>query len=224
MAIACLSLLGITAPAKADIITYILSGTNSGKIGATTFTNALITLSITGNTDAVIGAGSGIFENTGTGTITIGGLGTATVTDPLAIIASAVPNPLGNLGTFPFVLVIALEPPTFDDGKGFGGMGSNALLGYDLTTAFGPVTTSPAGVARPVGAAVHTSLGDLTFVSDITQGSTGTFRAVVTTTPEPSSFVLLATGTVMLVGVRTRRSRKLLRESMRSTPLWPTAQ
>ena len=62
MAIACLSLLGIAAPAKADIITYILSGTNSGKIGATTFTNALITLSITGNTDAVIGAGSGIFD------------------------------------------------------------------------------------------------------------------------------------------------------------------
>jgi hypothetical protein len=206
MAIASLPLFGFSTAAKADIITYILSGTNSGQIGTTTFTNALITLSLTGNTSGVINPQPGIFANFGTGMITISGIGTTTVTDPLEIVASATPNPLGDLGTFPFVLVLALEPPTFDDGQGFGGLGSNGLLGYDLKSAIGPLTAAPGGVARPVGSIVHTALGNLTFTSDLTTTATGTFRAVVTTTPEPSSFVLLIAGTVLVAGVRSRRA------------------
>src|SRR5690348_8984991 len=96
--LASLSLLGISNPAKADVITYILSGINSGQIGSTTFTNALVTLSLTGTTGGVVNVSPGIFENIGTGTITIAGIGTATVTDRLAIFASATPNPLGDLG------------------------------------------------------------------------------------------------------------------------------
>ena len=205
-AVAAVALFGAPRQARADVIVYSISGTASGQIGASTFTNALVTLSLTGNTTGVVTA-LGIFANTGVATISIAGIGTATITDPTAIYASPTPNPLGDLGTFPFVFFGTLDsPPSIDDATGLGGIASNALLGYDLKSAFGPLTTSPAGVGRPLGVIAHTTLGNLTFAQDLAPTSTGTFRAVIVASPEPSSVVLLMTGGVLLIGVRARRA------------------
>jgi hypothetical protein len=197
--------LGLATTARADIITYSIWGTASGQIGATIFSNSLVTISLTGNTTGVVSM-LGAFANPGTTTVNIAGVGTATITDLTAIYASPTPNSIPGLGTFPFVFIGTLDnPPAIDDATGIGAILSNSLLGYDLKSAFGPLTASPAGVGRPTGQIVHTTLGTLSFTSDVSPTSTGTFQAVITTTPEPSSFALLLTGGALLIGVRTRR-------------------
>ena len=107
----------------------------------------------------------------------------------------------------PYILFGTLDPgPVVDLDVSLGAIGSPALLGYDLRTAIGPITAAPGGVGTPLGKVTHTNLGALTFAQDIQPTTVGTFQATVTT-PEPSSFVLLFTGGVMLIGVRARRTR-----------------
>ena len=67
--------------AFADPITYTESATASGTLGATSFIDALITLSVTGNTADVTQLGAVFTDNAGPDAVTLteAGLGTSTL-------------------------------------------------------------------------------------------------------------------------------------------------
>jgi PEP-CTERM motif len=182
-----LALLAVAAvPAMAGQITYTESATATGSLGTQNFRDALLTLTLVGDTSNVTG-GAGFFSNTvGTFTVSIAGVGTATFTDAMEVFdnqgqiaAGFGDNSLGGsvLDTFDAV---------------FGG--------YDLTTAIGPITNSP--FIRPdlsfgtdAGLLVISASGDSTFTA-----STGT--------PEPGTFLLLGLGITSLGMVKMRRAAK----------------
>jgi hypothetical protein len=140
-------------------------------------------------------------------TVTIAGIGTATITDPNAVYSF--PAPIGIADGFPvlpYVIFGTLDhSPALDSFTGFGAQGSNALLGYDLTTSIGPITGSPGGVDYPTRTFLHTTLGNLSFTANITPTGAGTFTAIVT--PEPMSLLLLGSGITMLAGMSRFRAR-----------------
>jgi hypothetical protein len=199
----------------ASPITYNFSGTASGMLGGTAFTNALVQETATGNTANIVsllvgpsGKQVSIFaEPISTVTITIAGLGTTTVTDPSAI--WSVPTPVVITSGFPdlpYVILGTLDnPPALNSITGYGALGSNALLGYDLATSFGPLTASPGSVGYPTGLVVDTSSGNLSFTANIGPTSQGAFTA---TTPEPGSFLIVSSGLALFV-CRFRRASKV---------------
>jgi hypothetical protein len=190
--------------AMAGLITYNFSGTASGMLGGTSFTNALVQETVIGNTANIVsllvgpsGSQISIFaEPVSTVTITIAGLGSTTVTDPSAI--WSVPTPVvidTGFPDLPYVVVGTLDnPPALNSITGYGAIGSNALLGYNLATSFGPLTASPGGIGYPTGLVVDTSRGSLSFTSNVVPTGQGTFSAV---TPEPGSILLLGSGLVL---------------------------
>jgi hypothetical protein len=206
-----MALVGFAAMVEAAPITYLESGIASGTLGGTTFTNALVQVTLSGNTANVVTLTDGtitVFVNLSSlTTVTIAGIGTATITDPNAMYSF--PAPVGIADGFPvlpYVIFGTLDhSPALDSFTGFGGQGSNALLGYDLTTSIGPITGSPGGVDYPTRTFLHTTLGNLAFTENLTPTGTGTFTAIVT--PEPMSLLLLGSGLVMFGGISRFRTR-----------------
>lgn len=199
----------------ASPVTYNFSGIASGTLGGTAFTNALVQETATGNTTnivslmAVVSGNQVSFfaEPVSTVTITIAGLGSTTVTDPSAILA--VPTPVvieSGFPDLPYVYLGTLDnPPALNSTTGYGGIGSNALLGYNLATSFGPLTASPGGIGYPAGLAIDTSRGSLSFTANIVPTGQGTFAATV---PEPGSLLLLGGGLALLACRVGRASKK----------------
>jgi hypothetical protein len=60
--------LGCTTPAHAGPITYALTSTGTGTFGGTPFTDAVVTVTLVGDTSTVIPVGRGLF-NPGTATV-----------------------------------------------------------------------------------------------------------------------------------------------------------
>ncbi len=80
------TLLGIVGNASA--MTYTLQVTGSGNLGGTSFTNAPVTIVLAGDTTVILTmavAGSSYSYSLGTATVTVGGIGTQTFTDQMAI-------------------------------------------------------------------------------------------------------------------------------------------
>ena len=87
-----------------------------------------------------------------------------------------------------------------------------ALLGYDLTTSIGPVSSVLlGGVGYPTDLFVNTTLGALSFAENISSGDqTGTFTATVRVAevPEPTTLLLFGSGVAAAAARARRRARR----------------
>lgn len=218
VAAAAFVLFGYQAPAKADTITYVQSTIASGKLGATTFTNAVVTVTLTANTSGATTAPGelgafGLLWNPGTATLNVSGIGTATILDQVAIF-STYHMSAADILTFsdgavslPTVFIATytgdLTGPS-DDLTHILMTPNASLFGYDLKTAIGPVTGS--GFPCCTVDVRHTSLGNFTFADNTFRDITFT---ATTSVPEPSSLLLLGTGILFLSGVGLRRNLTL---------------
>jgi len=173
-------------------ITYTESATASGSLGGSSFTNALVTVKLDGDTANVVSGGGGFFTNSvGTFTVNVVGIGTAALTAP---------------GAEVFVnQTFAPAAAGFGAGSSILDTLNSSLSTYALTTAIGPITGSP--FINP-GTPFSTSLGNLVINSAGNSTFTATTNASIAT-PEPMTGGMLCVGLLGLLGLgRLRGSTK----------------
>jgi len=143
-------------------VTYTMSGTVSGTLGATPFTNAAITITATGDTTNIPnGCTAPVVCNSLSGvTFSISGVGSGTVTDGLRILVNQ-----SSPG------VVALERCCGTTGGDWVDIVDSAFMTYGLNTSIGPVTGTVL-IGTPQGT-VATTAGVLA----LTSGPVG-FQAV----------------------------------------------
>lgn len=175
LALAGLCLLTQWQQVQASPITYTFSGIFSGTIGASVFSNVQVDLSANFDTANTI-TGATAYSNATPllGTITIAGIGTATLTN-----LQSVNNAFS--GSAKFVAgggtLLSTTDPTA------------ALAGYNLNSSIGPV---PSSLVYSGGVGM-TSLGVLTFGAPGIVA--GTFTATLgSATPEPGTWSALVLG------------------------------
>ena len=186
-------LLVFAAPAKAVPISYKIAGVASGKIGNTSFTNASVTVTLSSDTSTVVAnplvspdvTAPNTLANRGTATVTISGIGTANVTNAVAIYSTVTPVP--QFGSVPYVLIATLDdppPPSLNNPTAIALIGSNSVAGYDLRTALGPAAL-PVSIGYPPTDVIGTNLGNLTFTADTVAPpkTQGTFTATPSAAP-----------------------------------------
>ena len=202
------AVLGWAAPTQAAPITYTTESIASGTLGATPFTNVLVTVELTADTSGVIEPVPGIFVNQGTATVTIDGLGTAAFNDPNGYAAVFFPQSvLPNCPCFAFFDDAANFPAS---GTAIFGLADAGLAGFDLQSAFGPLTGTGIGLAtNPDGSPVafSTTAGNL-LLTDGGDPVTLTVTVAPTAVPEPASLSLLAVGALGAITARRRRQRQ----------------
>jgi hypothetical protein len=182
LAVAIMTVLMCGASAvHADTITFTDTATMSGSLDGVSFTNALVTFTVVGDTANSSNGGSGsVFRLPGVTTVTVAGVGSDTLSDAST---GAVDNQtLGVAGISDFTTHIGL---TFT-------VNAAAFDTYSLTSSIGPITGS-AEVSIFDFATVNGSL-DLAAIS-----RQSTFTAVEA--PEPSSMALLGMGLFGLLGL-----------------------
>jgi hypothetical protein len=205
MAVACLWGSALPGTGRAGMITYTETATATGAFVSskdrtrTPFTNALVTITGTGDTTNVVNQGSGNFTNAlTTVTVTVAGIGpggsdlTATFSDPISVYDQhafdGLPNEAGFVDSTIRKSILATINTVFGS--------------YDLNTALQPTSgtsDSNPGFGFPTD---HLNL-------NISAASNGTFSATTQTfaTPEPASLTLLGIGAAGLLGYGWRRKR-----------------
>ena len=164
--------------AKADGIVVTDTTIGSGGLDGTVFINALVTLTLVGNTTNV--TGTTIFELPGTATVSVGGVGSDTFTDNIKVIVNQTFAD-GGFSDFtnPAAAIIFTSNPAF--------------VTYSLTSSIGPLSGSSALGLPSLDNTVHGTF-------NLKSAGTSTFTATVAT-PEPSSLLMLGISLLALVGL-----------------------
>lgn len=188
-------------PATGTAITFSISQEAvSGTLGATPFTDALVTFTQVTDTSlisALAACGYPCAPDVTTNTVTIQGVGTATLTGGTYFFDNAI-NLFGITNESGSALLAAEDAPPFDT--------------YNMLTAFGPTTYSfwLGSDVPPFG--LPTSDGPLTLSWNTDQQSTA--QACLgggcssSSTPEPSSLGLALLGAIQLTAGLLRRRRR----------------
>lgn len=197
LAVAVLGLMGLTGRAEAALITYTETATISGTLGATSFSNALVTITGLADTNNVIGGGT-FFSVPVVATVTVAGVGSGTLTDIVQVSSGINGNPEAG-----FVAKKLVSDPFFTvllDTR------NAALTNYDLKSPIGPVTGG-ASTANPFGLKFGSTAGDFA-ITGVANG-TSTFLATggITAVPEPSTLTGAALASLMGLGYAWRRRR-----------------
>jgi len=181
-AVIAIALLMCGSSAHADTITFTETVTLSGSLDGTSFTNALVTFTVVGDTSNSSNGGSGsVYRLPGVTTVNVAGVGTDTLSD--ASTGAADNQTLGLAGVSDFTthlgLVFTVDPSAFDT--------------YFLTTSIGPVS----GSSEVSLTSFATDNGSLV----ISAGArTATFGAVEAT-PEPAALAMMGIGLFALAAV-----------------------
>ena len=171
----------VSTPASAILITYTQTAVVSGSLNGTAFTDNVLTLTMTGDTSNIIPE----FQLYAPLAFTLSGGGSGVFTGETSI-------NLQQVGQAGLVVFLVATDFTFIDAPEF--------ATYDLSTAFGPVTSEDAFV---YGVPLPTSAGDL-ILDPFTIG-TATFTATI---PEPSTWAMMLLGFAGLGIAGYRRSLK----------------
>ena len=174
----------VAAPARsgADMVAYTETVEASGSLGGSMFSNALVTLTLVGDTANVTNPSSGIYRNSiGTATVTVDGM-MATLDGAVDVFVNQTDDTAG-IESFATILTVQ----------------NSALTGYDLTSSIGPLTGPSGGT---LNTAFATSSGSLEITS---LANTATFQATVSTAvPEPASLLLVGLGIAGMAATRLR--------------------
>lgn len=186
--VSCLAVVLCAAAVHASTIAYTVTDTGSGTLGAASFTNQFVKITVVGDTSKVSGS-SGFYTNGASySTVSIGAGPDVLFTGAMRFFDNQHFSPTAAAGIS-------------DNSASVLDTFNSVFQTYDGTTAIGPITGA---VFYNSGHAFSTANGSFILTS---AGANSTFTATLASvTPEPSSIVLLGTG---LLGTLAMLRRKL---------------
>jgi hypothetical protein len=186
--------------ASAAPITYTLTTTATGTLGASPFTDALVSVTLTGDTTNVTAGPppyTDVVVNPGSATVSVSGLGTGMFTDSIEIV-----DTLSDTAVLGGPAVLILDNTS---GTGILLQTGSVFTSYDLRTSLGPITgTGGVASGSHMTPIFPTTAGNLTWAVGQSLG-TSTFTA--STVPEPTSLTLFSVGLLGFTALCLRRKR-----------------
>jgi hypothetical protein len=177
------------AAAKGAAITITETQLGIGSLDGTAFNNLMVTITVTGDTSAIVSPASGVLDIFGTATVSVATLGTDTFTD--------------SIGAFVNNNIAVAGISDFNVGGAIVDTSNAAFATYPFTTSIGPFSSSPEGNPSDSFATLG---GSFILSTGSNADHPSTFTATVAATaPEPGTIVSCAAGIGMVLITRRRR-------------------